>query len=1469
MSFRNHLACVALSALAGAAAAQEHDYYKHLRYPARLVEGVGRNRVQQEGGPHAVGYKRRTVHWWLRKGQDIVDVPKGAPLRVWTRNKGQDDPEALAGVCRNWTASEPETFKAHLIGFRGFGIETPDPRFDDYRLTPAAVLRMENGERRAVLAYPPFSMMVSQEDHDFIHGIWREEWKKLQAAQSQDEYETNPYRRKPDSLVLETKHFTFVSAPSTQYRTLWWMRPHEPAKQDLYRRGTLEFAENMWTHIEAAGCSMPYWRRPGPRRKYSVLIRLAVDGGYAGGGFNACDLRDATGGPRNLGLSHEWYHGHPGGGWAAGYFAESVCHGGRHFNIPGEMLMFSANFCYPWRNVNCTQYQSPLWWFALGDNPNWGYSILSVAGCLAAACEPTPFHTIARLGQRKGLWANGVKGFGDFFGEYAARMATCDFVMQYPIRSKYGMPEMSFLRPVYGRPGCYRVPNSEAPRMYGFNLVRLVPERGAEKITVDLRGLAEPADRPDWRACIVAVDGEGRARYSPLWNRGRMDFALKPSDKHLWLTVAATPSALPMPPAEGRDSQRGREQYRLCMAGPHAPRFPWEVTLTGCSPGSPHRRQGDVINLDELYAMNNGNKYMGYAVKCEVPIPLSDKHGRLAQRKLADMLRRITAARAAQKRKIAAGRTEAGFWWEKGKVEVAKELTERIQFLQRNAKGRPHPNGGGFVAANARVAKTAYVGPNAMVLDGARVEGYARICEHAVVHGPKTVIRGHAKVGGAAWVFGDVTVGGNARILESAVVTTVGRARASYAEGQAEITGNAVIKGDHILRLCEAKGQVLTGALVMDYTPGTDGVVGYGNLVPGIVNLTAGVFDRGRVCGRGTLGGKVGAGGLYANWQFNQPKAAVLEDSYVNNNGVLHGRPGFVEDGARRCIVFNGKDEYAEAPPSVADFGELTIDTMIAPAGGNGGRIFDFGTGDNECFYLALEGEGIKPVLRARHDGKSHRLAAREPLAVNTWVRLRVEMDGATAALHVDGKQVAKGAFPFRPRSVFPGDRPEGNFIACGRNRDKFFQGRIDHFRIYRGVHDGFDALGPPPFALTQRQEWSERHQQLADAWDGRRRAAEAELKAGQYGRLQDEIRQLNDRLAALRRTDKLKELEARARDAEKARRDLDRKIHNEFRALETTVEAEREGRELRVKIDAILRQVLESREVVQLTNDIRACEKRRSEIDKQVRETPWLRDLAAKAEAADRGKRNAEERIRRLPELERLKGEMDREKDGRKKRELRDAYNRLFEARRLSDPAWRKAEVARQRLWRSHRDGLRGELDSNAARIRLEQQIRRLRGHQSALTAKLRKSHSELLGLEASAKAKRTALDQARRQFELQARAKDEYKSADAALAAARKAVEDERRRLEGAKTKESQEIAARIEDLRTKARSLWDNALKEAGLFGPNPHPGAAAARMKAFQDSLIYHTTADWDDRTREEVRGEVTERMKRWLKRVRGY
>ncbi|MDP6545085.1 MAG: DUF6055 domain-containing protein [Phycisphaerae bacterium] len=1483
MTKLNCAACLTLLVLAAGAVAEEIDYYKNLRYPAKLVPGVGLDKIDQEGG---AGYKRRTVQWWPRKGQDIVDIPAGAPLRTWTRNKGQKDAEATAGVCRTWTASDPETFKAHLIAFRSFGTSTymsDDPRSVHL---PEAVLRLEDGSQRAVVDYGPFSYMLSAEDHTFIHQIWEKAYPKLYAKVTQGDLpqmskltlkrlkDISPkfngiepakdakyplWATAPDTIEIESPHFHTIAHPKAWGRPANWYNPNNIKRQNLWRKHVLEYIENFWTYVEASGASMPYWRRPGPNQKYQIHIWRS----RCAGGWGHCGIGDCN----PVALGHEFFHGQPMGGHPGG---ETMCNAGQHTIMPAELQMFNGNFRYPWRNMNYMAYQSSLPFFILGDNPNWGYGAQIVLGCLASTKDHTYYHTIARLGQQKGLWKNGVRGFGDFLGEYAARMVTCDFVEQYSIRSKYGMPEGSYLYPVYGHKDRYRISNAEAPRWTGYNIIRLDPSEGAKEITVDFQGVVDPDLHSDWRACIVAVDANGRARYSPLWNKGKMKFPLKPTDKHLWLTVSASPDAFPVQQGPGG---RSHGYVGTFLTGSGAPRYPWEVALTGCKPGTPHRKQGDIENFDELFGRcDSGNTYLNYSVKHEVPIPLTDTDGKPAQKKLTEMLPRLKASVDALEAKVQAGKLNKGYFWSKRNM-MHIDLARRIKLLQENAKGKPHPNGGGFVADSAKVAATAYVGPGAMVFDGATVKDNACIKDFAVVFGPKTVIAGNAKIGGRAWVVGDLKVTGSARILEAATVTTVLRTPRTPSvrhEGQAEITGSAVIKGEVYLHLAFAKDLKVTDGVVLDYEASVE-------------TRTSGVFSRGRFYRWSdrrapSLSSGADAGALYANWQFNQPKTVLLEDSYVNNNGDLHGKPKFGRDREHKYFAFNGKDQYAQAPPSVADFGELTIDMTINRSGG--GRISDFGTGDDECFYLSIDARNGKPSLVAHHDGKKYSLTASQGIAAGKWVRLRVEMDGSKASIYVDGKQVAETVFAFAPRMVFIGDRPEGNFIACSRDKKEFFAGKIDHFRIYRKVHKDFNAIGLPPSALIQVPEWSEEDQKRNDAWEGRRKAKDAEIAAGPYGKLQEEIKKLNKQKSDLYRTKvksaKVTELEARIKAAAKERSDLDRKMRDEIKALPQAAKTEQEIKELRKKIDSINKQISKNPQRVKLNEEIQTCEKQRRETESKV-SSPALKAVMDKEAVAAERKRKAEEAIIGLPELKKLMALSEQEKDNKKKRELQDKYKRLLAAKKAVDPEWQTAEIVLRRLSSSRHALQRNRQAPNPERKKIEARIRTLKDKLNALTAQLKKSHPELSGLEKSVRAKQDALDAKRKQIEGKWRTSDAYKKADAKRIAAdkalRKARDDDKKRIEQEKSAQAAKITARIEKLQKEANLLRDSALKKAGLLGSNPHPGARAASAQAAWKQFKYHTTADWSSSVSgdggEQDESQIPEKMKKWLKRVRGY
>jgi hypothetical protein len=52
-------------------------------------------------------------------------------------------------------------------------------------------------------------------------------------------------------------------------------------------------------------------------------------------------------------------------------------------------------------------------------------------------------------------------------------------------------------------------------------------------------------------------------------------------------------------------------------------------------------------------------------------------------------------------------------------------------------------------------------------------------------------------------------------------------------------------------------------------------------------------------------------------------------------------------------------------------------------------------------------------------------------------------------------------------------------------------------------------------------------------------------------------------------------------------------------------------------------------------------------------------------------------------------------------------------------------------------------------------------------------------------------------------------------------------------------------------------------------NTNGGGVQRNIWDFQQRLKYHTTADWEDRTPEEVNGEAPPKMEEWLLRVRGY
>ncbi|MHC4201046.1 MAG: DUF6055 domain-containing protein, partial [Planctomycetota bacterium] len=831
----------ALCAIAGAADAGEYDFYSRTRYPegGRLLPGVDLHKPVQTGTGAATAYERRTVSWWPRRGVDVIGIERGMPLREWAWREEQP--------------GRPASFEAHLIAFRGMG-NTMSSKFrgDGGPIEPAVVLRLADGRKRCFLRGS-----FCEADKKFIMELYVKAMDRIEAGLDRTprgkrpsadvKFPNNAKPGEPGTMQVESERFIWLSGSQAGSDGDPWVNAIAPDKAAWFRKGSIECAESWWALNEYAGHLMPYWDQ---RRqlKYEITVPgTKRDGhqvipGYAGGGYGGCGIKGAGGGPWSMGLFHEWGHGVRNGTGAVGG-GEALADA--HQTLAAPVLKGNHHVTTPWRNIfnGGGGYGYTVFYSIIADDPNWGYAWFI---CLpSGAGEQSIMQIAARVGEQRGLFKDGIRGFGDMMGEYGARLATFDCELEDMYRKAYLAPARSWLEPVDRAGGIYRIPVEEAPEPYGVNIVRLVAGDGAAEIVVDLTGLHDPDFHGDWRACIVAVGADGRSRYTPLWSKGRMSLERRAGDVSYWLTVAATPTAI------YSDSTSGRSQVQAIYSGRYACRYPWSVRLRGARPGTPRECRADLGDVALRYRLND-----------PVPTPGDTPAGRAYLAKLKAFAERLGAGE------------KAG--------PLRSRVQDEIAFM---TEGRRHPNGGGWVAETATVAPTAYVGPDAMVLGEAKVLDQAIVEDYAVVTG-RAVVSGHARITGQAIVKDAARAGGYSRVW-------------------------------HVLTK-EA------------------------TVVP--KRLGADALDK---------------AGLWANYAMDRDEKTVLADWYrfahgtdkrygrrlgVDLNGYLVGRPTFVVDGDRRGFRFDGRTQYAELCPRVADLGEMTVVVALKWEGKGSQTIFDFGS---------------------------------------------------------------------------------------------------------------------------------------------------------------------------------------------------------------------------------------------------------------------------------------------------------------------------------------------------------------------------------------------------------------------------------------------------------------------------------------------------------------------------------------------
>ena len=331
----------------------------------------------------------------------------------------------------------------------------------------------------------------------------------------------------------------------------------------------------------------------------------------------------------------------------------------------------------------------------------------------------------------------------------------------------------------------------------------------------------------------------------------------------------------------------------------------------------------------------------------------------------------------------------------------------------------------------------------------------------------------------------------------------------------------------------------------------------------------------------------------------------------------------------------------------------------------------------------------------------------------------------------------------------------------------------------------------------------------------------------------------------------------------------IDRKIQEAFKALPDTGNAEKEISELRPKLELLNRELVNNSVYVKTNDAIKLLLQKTRDFENEIQDSPRLAAMRVKVEIFQEKMRLIEEKVAQRPAITDLKDSIEKQYDEKKKKELHARYLELLKTERVIDPAWQTAFIASQRTERQHQELLRREVQAHTGRAKANDRIAKLREEQKALLMRLKASNRELAELEEVVRGKQEALNLQRQEFERteKVRLKARYTKAAETLAAARKAVDDQRKRLD--QSAQMTELLSRIDSLKKEKSVLRIKFLKDAKLAGRNPYPGADAAKLWNFQQNMVYHKSADWNDRTKEEVADKVTPRLKEWLLRVRGY
>ncbi|MBN9692121.1 MAG: hypothetical protein J0M24_17900 [Verrucomicrobia bacterium] len=374
-----------------------------------------------------------------------------------------------------------------------------------------------------------------------------------------------------------------------------------------------------------------------------------------------------------------------------------------------------------------------------------------------------------------------------------------------------------------------------------------------------------------------------------------------------------------------------------------------------------------------------------------------------------------------------------------------------------------HANGGGWKSRSAVVDASAFIGPNARVLNSAQVRGRARIEDFARVTDTARVLD-DAIVGGQAWIRDSARVQNFAKVRDSATLS--GNARVS---GRARVGGHA-----HLIENATVTNQATVKGVTTLWRNDTSWVGGDsvldGDCVVG--NQITNGFHFGWEWGglsTETIASKSAPPGLFVAYEFAEAHALLARDLYGATDGLLRGNPGWeaLWEGRRGVLQLTGTN-FVGLERTVSDLAEMTWAGWVYWDGGEDEqRVVEFTGGAERSMSLTPRSSAGLLTLRAQRDSLVESISA-APLAPLRWHHVAFTLQDSVAKLWVDGQIVATGPFTLKPDQLLApntASTPQENYLGRGRSGN-FFRGRLDSIRIYQRALTPTEMVqlaAPPP----------------------------------------------------------------------------------------------------------------------------------------------------------------------------------------------------------------------------------------------------------------------------------------------------------------------------------------------------------------------------------------------------------------------